>query len=122
MIPDPRFKQRFDEIRDHLLQLSAASRDSLSYFKRRWDECRAGEYASWGCADYYFEVAPDGTVTRQMEIYDSGAVLQYYAHNIEDTFGGLADQPLGQSDYAPFSISREEFERAWLSHPPTNAL
>jgi hypothetical protein len=121
MIPDERFKQRFDEIRDYLLQVSANNHDSMIYYKRRWDECRGDKYSDWGCCDYYFEAAPDGTVTRQMEIYDSGTVLQYHAHKIEDTFGGLTDQALDPSEgFVSFTISREEFETAWTSHPPTN--
>jgi hypothetical protein len=120
MSADPRFNHIRDELRKHLLQVSTRNQNSMNYFKRRWDDSRADEYAAWGGAVYYFEVAPDGTATRQMEIYDSGTVLQYHADRIEDVFGFLTDQPIDRSDFFGFSISREEFETAWTSHPPTN--
>ena len=121
MFPDERFRHLREELRDSLIQLTAANSNSMRHYKRRWDEDRGDEYAAWGCSDYYFEVAPDGTVTRHMEVYDNGSVLQYHAHHIEDAFGFLTDQPLDHSEYAPFSISRQEFETAWTSHPPTNS-
>jgi hypothetical protein len=91
----------------------------MIYFKRRWDESRGDEYSAWGGAVYYLEVAPDGTATRQMEVYDSGTVLQYHADHVEDVFGFLTDQTVDLSEFYRFGISREEFESAWTSHPPT---
>ena len=92
----------------------------MSYFKRRWDENRGDEYSSWGASVYYFEIAPDGTATRQMEIYDNGIVLQYHANHLEDIFGFLTDSSIDLLEFSQFSISRQEFETAWASHPPTN--
>ena len=112
MIPDRRFEHIRDELREHLLHVVARNRDSMSYFKRRWEE---------SCSVFYFEVAPDGTATRQMEIYDQGTVLQYHADHLEDADGFLTDQPIYLSEFSEFAISREEFEAAWTSHPPTHS-
>jgi len=109
-----------EEQRDFYLKLTTENASSMTYFKRRWDENRGDEYAGWGCSDYYFEVIPDGTVIRQMEIYDSGVVLQYHPDHLTDTFGFLTDQSIDLSEFAPFSISRQEFEAAWASHQPLN--
>ena len=120
MIPDPRFSHLREELRGTLLQVASDNAASMAFYKRRWDEDRGDDHAAWGCSDWFFEVAPDGTVTRQMETYDDGTVLQYHANHIEDTFGFLTDQPLDHSEYRPFAISRDEFEAAWTAHPPTN--
>jgi hypothetical protein len=120
MIPDPRFNHLREELRSHLLAVSADQAASMAYYKRRWDEDRGDDYAAWGCSDWFFEAAPDGTVTRHMENYDDGTVLQYHANHIEDVFGFLTDQPLDHAEYRPFAISRDEFEAAWASHPPSN--
>ncbi len=121
MSPDERFRHRREELRDFLQQVIASNSDSMHYYKRRWDEIRDDEYAEWGCSDWYFEVAPDGTVTRHMEVYDSGSVLQYHPHHIEDAFGFLSSAPINHSDFANFSLSRQEFETSWASHTPTNS-
>ena len=92
----------------------------MRYYKGRWDEDRGDEFASWGCADWYFEVQPDHTVVRQMEVYDSGAVLQYHPQHLDDRFGMLTDQPFDPEGFPGAVITAEEFEHAWSSHPPTN--
>lgn len=120
MIPNPSFNHRSEELRCRLLAIAADYAASMAYYKRRWNENRGDECAEWGCSDWFFEAAPDGTVTRHMEAYDDGTVLQYHANHIEDAFGFLADQPLDHVEFRPFAISREEFESAWASHPPTN--
>lgn len=88
----------------------------MRFYKRLWNEKRGDEYSLWGCSEWFFETTEDGTVVRQMEIYDNGRVLQYDAYHDKDKFGGLADQPLDHSEFSPFSISRDEFEAAWNSH------
>ena len=120
MVPDPHFNHIFEKLRDDLLETVANNVGAMFYYKRHWDEDRADEYAAWGCSDWFFEAAPDGTVTRQMEVYDNGTVMQYHAHHIEDVFGGLSDQPVDHGEYNPFIISREEFESAWNARPSTN--
>jgi hypothetical protein len=109
-----------DALRDGLQQVSGSNKDLLTFYKRRWDECRSDEHATWGGCVYYFEVAPDGRVMRQMEIYDNGTVLQYHANHIEDAFGFLTDLAIDLLEFSEFYISRGEFETAWSSHPPTD--
>jgi len=109
-----------DALRDGSQPVSESSKDVLTFYKRRWDECRSGELAAWGGCIYYFEVASDGTVMRQMEIYDNGIVLQYHANHIEDAFGFLTDLTIDLLEFSGFLIPRDEFEAAWNSHPPTD--
>ena len=94
----------------------------MRYYKGHWNEDRGDEFASWGCSDWYFEVQPDNAVVRQMEVYESGAVLQYDQQHLDDRFGMLTDQPFDAPGFAgPLdAITREDFERAWASHTPTN--
>jgi hypothetical protein len=108
----------YDALRDGSQQVSGSSQDLPTFYKRRWDECRSGELAVWGGCVIYFEVAPDGTVMRQMEIYDNGTVLQYHANHLEDAFGFLTDLTIDLLEFSGFSISRDVFEAAWSSHPP----
>ena len=58
--------------------------------------------------------------SRQIEIYSSGTVLHYDRTHIEDEFGGLSEAALDAADFAPFEISKAEFEQAWSSHRPMN--
>lgn len=92
----------------------------MRYFKRHWAEDRGDEYADWGTATYYFEVAPDGSPERQMEVYANGQVLQYDQQHVQDGFGKLADQPLPMDEFAPFEIGGQEFEHAWTYWKPDN--
>ncbi len=109
------------ELRDALLQIQEQHRDSLLHFKRRWEESRGDEHDAWGASDWYFETAADGAVIRQMEIYDSGQVLQYHPRHLEDEFGRLAEHELSLEEFEAFAISGAEFEAAWHSHqPPTH--
>ena len=55
-----------------------------------------------------------------MEVYDSGAVLQYTERHLEDRYGMLTNQPFNAADYLVTEITGAEFEHAWLNHPPTN--
>ncbi|MEI9895843.1 MAG: hypothetical protein WDN28_18705 [Chthoniobacter sp.] len=92
----------------------------MLYYEGRWNENRGDEFASWGGSDWYFEVQPDGIVVRQMEVYDSGSVLQYDAEHLEDHYGMLADQPFDAETFPGSAITREEFEHAWSTNSPTN--
>ena len=40
----------------------------MLYYKGRWNENRRGDFASWECSDWYFEVEADNTVVRQIEV------------------------------------------------------
>ena len=90
----------------------------LRYFRRRWNESRGDGHDSWGASNWYFEIGDDGYAVRQLEQYDSGAVLKYDETHLNDEFGGLADQPLDFDEFAPFEIDRMAFEKrvVFLGH------
>jgi hypothetical protein len=92
----------------------------MRYFKGRWEENRGDEFASWGCSDWYFEVLPDNSVVRQMEVYDSGAVLQYDQQHIDDRFGMLTDQPFDAEGFPCSQITADEFLSMWKAYAPAN--
>jgi len=85
----------------------------MNYYKRNWNETRGDQYDSWGKSIWYFETDNNGKVLRQIEIYDNGKVLKYDNQNIEDEFGGLADQNIDLTEFVKFSIEKEEFENKW---------
>lgn len=92
----------------------------MRYFKGRWTEHRGDEFVAWGCSDWYFEVRPDNSVARQIEIYDSGIVLQYDQQHVDDRFGMLTDQPFDTDGFPCSQITAEEFQHAWKAHVPAN--
>jgi hypothetical protein len=100
---------------EHLKQMSNSDRKSLLHYKRRWENGMGDKEADWGCSDVYFEAAQDGTVTRQVVIYEDGSVLKYDPDRIQDRFGALSRMPLETAEYSPFRISSEDFESAWNS-------
>lgn len=85
----------------------------MNYYKRNWNETREDQYDSWGKSIWYFETDDKGVVLRQVEAYENGKVLKYDNQNIEDEFGGLADQNLDLNEFVEFSIEKEEFENKW---------
>jgi hypothetical protein len=85
----------------------------MKYYKRNWNETRGDQYNSWGKSIWYFETNNNGEVLRQIEAYDNGKVLKYNNQNIEDEYGGLADQNLDLTEFVEFSIEKEEFENKW---------
>lgn len=85
----------------------------MNYYKRNWNETRGDQYDSWGKSIWYFETGNNGEVLRQIEAYENGKVLKYDNQNIEDEFGGLADQNLNLTEFVEFSIEKEEFENKW---------
>jgi hypothetical protein len=85
----------------------------MNYYKRNWNETRGDQYDSWGKSIWYFETGNNGEVLRQIEAYENGKVLKYDNQNIEDEFGGLADQNLDLTEFVEFSIEKEEFENKW---------
>jgi hypothetical protein len=93
----------------------------MHYFKRKWEEDRGDQFASWGCAIYFFETDSNLIPTRQLEAYDNGNRLRYHQRHKHDEYGMLADQGLAAADFAPYAISQTEFEEAWNSGQPLNA-
>lgn len=47
----------------------------LKYARRHWNETRGGQHDALGTSWWYFEVADDGRVIRQVEQYESGVLL-----------------------------------------------
>jgi hypothetical protein len=57
---------------------------------------------------------------RQIEIYANGTVRWYDQEHMEDADGKLSEAPLDLDDFAPFEITKAEFESVWASRPPAN--
>jgi hypothetical protein len=94
-------------------RLSAVS--GLRYFKRV-DEAN---HELGGEATYFLEVDEDGDAVRQVELYPNGKVLRYSAAHQQDDWGALCVMVLdANDDWAPYVISREEFERVWQATTP----
>jgi hypothetical protein len=83
------------------------------YAKRQWSESRGDEYDDWGKSWWYFELTIDGSVLRQIEQYDSGAVLKYSEHHVSDQYGFLGDQQLDTEESEFQKLSSVEFENLW---------
>jgi hypothetical protein len=92
----------------------------MRYFKRHWDENRGDGHADWGTSIWYFEGQPDMWPSHQIEVYANGTVLKYDRAHIQDGFGGLSETALDAVEFAPFAISRDEFEQVWSSQEATN--
>ena len=88
----------------------------MTYLKCRWDENRGDQYAGWGCSWWYFEFGPDGSITRQVEIYDNGVQLRYGLDHLWDSFGKLGEGRLQDMDMPGAEVvTAEEFEALWES-------
>ncbi|MGW3460107.1 DUF6881 domain-containing protein [Streptomyces olivaceoviridis] len=68
---------------------------------------------------FYSEIGSDGYEVRKIQLYRDGRILKADKFH-ECTEVGLSEVPVGsiddvanQPDFAAFSISPEEFERAW---------
>jgi len=86
----------------------------MTYVKCRWDECRADQYAVWGCSWWYFEFGPDGSITRQVEVFDSGVRLRYGPDHMEHSFGRLGEGRRRQMDMpGAEELTAEQFEAVW---------
>lgn len=85
----------------------------MKYFKQNWNETRGDQYGRWGKSVWFFEADNNGEVLRQIEVYENGKILKYDKQNIEDEFGGLAQQNLDLTEFIEFAIEKEEFENEW---------
>jgi hypothetical protein len=90
-------------------------RVSRRYFRRRWDEARGDEHASWGGATYYFDTDMSLMPSRQVEEYDNGNRLLYDESHPHDELGGLTYARVfpENEDEGVFEISAAEFESVW---------
>ena len=94
----------------------------MRYLKYRWDENRGDEHSDWGASWWYFEVDPDGSIIRQIEIYDLGVQLRYSRDHPEDELGGLASSRVDEFDRpADNELSAIEFNRDWEQGPWFNS-
>lgn len=91
-----------------------------AYFKSRWNESRGDEHDDWGSSWWYFETDSEHLITRQVEIYDSGAILKYDAVHSQDQFGMLGEGALDPVEFEPFRIDSAEFEATWQRSKPLN--
>ena len=93
----------------------------MRYFKFHWNESRRDAHDDWGTSWWYFEVADDGYVERQVEHYAKVLALTYDRGHLEDSFGRLAEKPVEREDWQklqPFTAA--EFEAVWSSARPVN--
>ncbi|MDO5503662.1 MAG: hypothetical protein Q4G67_10855 [Actinomycetia bacterium] len=88
---------------------------SAKYFRRRWDDSRDDEGATWGPSWWLFETDADGRVQRQLEVYEDGPVLHYDKLNPKDRYGGLSqvDCLWELEDWSEWEIDQETFEQLW---------
>lgn len=87
----------------------------MKYYKRHWQETTGDALTdSWGFSWFYFETDDQSWVTRQLQLFENGQVLKYDTEYVEDKLGGLSKAPLDDS-FAPYEITREEFEQVWSS-------
>ncbi len=99
MTADTTFEQKIRvELRERLLRVSARDHDSMSYFRRRWDESRGDRHVRIG--------AVACTTLRLLQTVQRRArwsytaterYCGYHADHIEDEFGFLTDQPIEHS-------------------------
>jgi hypothetical protein len=87
------------------------------FYRRRWDEARGDEFASWGRSFWYFETDEEGWPVRQIEVYEAGRVTRYGPEHDDDRYGGLGEASLYDSgeDWSTYEIADVEFERIWHS-------
>ncbi len=88
----------------------------MTYVKCYWDEPRAEPYVAWGCSWWYLEFGPDGWITRQVEVYDTGPRLRYGPDHMEDAHGKLGEGRRQDMDMpGPVELTAAEFAAVWES-------
>ncbi|MFI7704649.1 hypothetical protein [Nonomuraea sp. NPDC049480] len=92
----------------------------MRFFRRPWDDDRGDEFASWGTSVFYLAVDVSGDVRRQVEVYASGAVLDYDEQHDEDRYGGLTYAELDLEEFAPSEITEREFLEDLAELVPVN--
>jgi hypothetical protein len=90
------------------------------WFRHRWDEDRGDEFADWGGSTWVYATDEAGVVERQVEIYDSDAVLVYDETHAKDAYGMLSDKKLDLSAPDVERITEEEFVALTGSLKPLN--
>lgn len=86
----------------------------MKYFKKFWNETSADDLTdNWGTSWFYFETDSNLIVLKQMQVFENGRILKYDGVNMEDEFGGLADQELDPEEFEGNEISSLEFYQIW---------
>jgi len=77
---------------------------------------------TWGTITFWFEINESGHADRQIEFYANGNSLSYDQTHESDKYGGLQEMIVDGDEewWAPYAISKEEFEQAWNSHVGMN--
>lgn len=85
------------------------------FFRRKWEQPRSDQWASWGPSWWFFETDAAGMVQRQIQVYEEGPILRYDTQHTSDEHGGLAaGQCLWKTeDWSEFEIDRQLFETVW---------
>lgn len=87
----------------------------MTYYSKDWPDARSDQYAHWGSSRWYFETREDGSVVRQVEVYENGPRLRYNESHPQNEFGRLAETRLDLNQFAECEITAEEFTAAWES-------
>jgi hypothetical protein len=88
----------------------------MTYIKCRWDDNQGELRAGWGGSWWYFEFDPDGSISRQIEIYDNGMRLRYGPDRLEDANGRLGEGRRQHMDMpGALEMTADEFEAVWAS-------
>ncbi len=92
---------------------------SLRYYKKR-DAHTADP--TWGEPTFFLEVNERGDAERELLVYPNGKVLSYDRAHKADEFGALSIMVVDGDEawWAPYAISKEDFERKWAAHSPLN--
>lgn len=86
----------------------------MEYLERHWSEATGEIWTNyWGTSTFYFEVADDGTVLRQVQEFEHKQYLKYDFHYPDDKYGGLADFPIDPNNEEYKKISKFSFEEKW---------
>ncbi len=91
----------------------------MRYF-RITDEGYHARGVNWGGnPTYWLEVNDRGDAERELQLYPNGNVLRYEREHEEDEYGALSIMVVDADEdfWAPFEITRDEFEERWRAHP-----
>lgn len=88
------------------------------YFKRTldWNSDVVPRSPEWGNSVIFFETSEEGFVNRQIQLFESGLVLTYDDHHYHDAHGWRDQNPVATEPPNTVTISRKEFQKAWLRH------
>ncbi len=93
----------------------------MRYFRKTGEGYHA-PVADWGDPTYWLEVNDCGDAERQLEVYPNGNVLRYDRDHPKDEYSELSIMVVDGDEewWAPWEISKEEFDAQWRAHSPLN--